>query len=27
VAKVIGKDLIKKFPWVEGSKPVDEDPF
>jgi acetylornithine deacetylase/succinyl-diaminopimelate desuccinylase-like protein len=27
VAKVIGKSLLGKFPWVEGAKPVDSDPF
>jgi len=27
VSKVIGEDLIKKFPWTKGSTPVDRDPF
>ena len=27
VAQVIGKDVLSKFPWLEGAKPVESDPF
>mmetsp|Transcript_21374 Transcript_21374/g.24838 ORF Transcript_21374/g.24838 Transcript_21374/m.24838 type:complete len:483 (+) Transcript_21374:30-1478(+) len=27
IAKIIGKDIQEKFPWVGGAKPVDEDPL
>jgi len=27
VAKVVGKDMQAKFPWVKGAEPVDYDPF